>query len=125
VLKGRTDGPTTVPAYWDVDARVYRRVGENDLRLGFLRSGDFLSARLGDTFSFAPAESAGLEWDRQLTLASLNWERKRDRGRSTRRSPIPGATRRSSSSAACRRTRRRRCGTFDWRGRRAQDVEAR
>jgi len=74
VLKG--SGPSAVPAYWDVDARVYRRVGENDLRLGFLRSGDFLSARLGDTFSFAPAESSGLAWDRQLTLASLNWERK-------------------------------------------------
>jgi hypothetical protein len=75
VLKGRTAGPTTIPAYWDVDARVYRRVGENDLRLGFLRSGDFLSARLGDTFSFAPAESSGMEWNRGLTLASLNWER--------------------------------------------------
>ena len=75
VLKGRSAGPAALPAYWDVDARVFRRVGANDLRLGFLRSGDFLSARLGDTFSFAPAESSGLEWNRQLTLASLNWER--------------------------------------------------
>ncbi|MEP7029047.1 MAG: TonB-dependent receptor plug domain-containing protein [Candidatus Eisenbacteria bacterium] len=75
VLKGRTSGPAALPAYWDVDARVYRRVGANDLRLGFLRSGDFLSARLGDTFAFAPAESSGLEWNRHLTMASLNWER--------------------------------------------------
>ena len=75
VLKSTNPGPTTVPAYWDVDARLYRRVGENDLRLGFLRSGDFLSARLGDTFSFAPAESSGMEWNRKLTLTSLNWER--------------------------------------------------
>ena len=104
-------GPTTVPAYWDVDARVYRRVGENDLRLGFLRSGDFLSARLGDTFSFAPAESSGLEWDRQLTLASLNWERKSgDVGAQPGDRLLAGATRRSSCSAGCRRTRRRTCG---------------
>jgi hypothetical protein len=75
VLKNRAAGPTTVPAYWDIDARLYRRMGENDVRLGFLRSGDFLSARLGDTFSFAPAESSGMEWNRKLTLASLNWER--------------------------------------------------
>ncbi len=75
VLKGRTGGPAALPAYWDLDARVYRRVGANDLRLGFLRSGDFLSARLGDTFNFAPAESSGMTWDRHLTMGSLNWER--------------------------------------------------
>jgi len=75
VLKGRTTGPAALPSYWDIDARIYRRVGGNDLRFGFLRSGDFLSARLGDTFSFAPSESSGLEWNRNLTLASLNWER--------------------------------------------------
>jgi hypothetical protein len=75
VLEGRMAGPAALPAYWDLDARVFRRVGANDLRFGFLRSGDFLSARLGDTFSFAPAESSGLEWNRRLTLASLNWER--------------------------------------------------
>lgn len=75
VLKARSSGPSALPAYWDIDGRLYRRVGENDLRLGFLRSGDFLSARLGDTFTFAPAESSGLAWDRHLTMGSLNWER--------------------------------------------------
>jgi hypothetical protein len=75
VLKGHTGGPAALPAYWDLDARLYRRVGGNDLRLGFLRSGDFLSARLGDSFNFAPAESSGLSWDRHLTMGSLNWER--------------------------------------------------
>src|SRR5262245_1345721 len=74
VLKGRSTGQAALPSYWDVDARLYRKVGTNDLRLGFLRSGDALSARVSDTFAFAPAESSGLTWDRQLTLATLEWE---------------------------------------------------
>jgi hypothetical protein len=75
VLKGRAEGPTALPAYWDVDARLYRRGDAGDFRLGLLRSGDRLSARLSDTFTFAPAESSGLVWDRAMTLATLNWER--------------------------------------------------
>ena len=75
VLKGRGNGQTALPSYWDVDARLFRQVGANEFRAGFLRSGDELSARLSDSFTFAPAESSGLTWDRQLTLASLEWER--------------------------------------------------
>jgi hypothetical protein len=80
VLKGRSDGPSALPSYWDVDARLYRKVGGNDFRAGVLRSGDALSARLSDSFTFAPAESSGLTWERQLTLASLEWERTVGRG---------------------------------------------
>jgi hypothetical protein len=76
VLRSSGPGPIALPSYWDLDARLYRKVGENDLRFGLLRSGDFVSARLGDTFTFTPTESSGLHWDRELTLASLNWERK-------------------------------------------------
>jgi hypothetical protein len=75
LLRGRASGETVIPAYWDVDARLWRKVGENDFRFGFLTSGDFLSARVSDTFEFAPAESSGIEWDRHLTVGSLNWER--------------------------------------------------
>lgn len=75
VLKSRATGPTALPAFWDVDARLYRQAGEHDFRLGFIRSGDALSARLSDTFTFTPAESSGLEWDRQLTMTSLEWRR--------------------------------------------------
>jgi hypothetical protein len=75
VLKGRSSGPTALPAYWDMDARLHRRVGDSDLRAGLLRSGDALSARLSDTFRFAPAEWSGVSWERQLTLGSLEWER--------------------------------------------------
>ena len=75
ILKGRSHGPTALPSYWDVDARLFRRFGGNEVRAGLLRSGDALSARLSDSFSFAPAESSGLTWNRQLTLASLEWER--------------------------------------------------
>ncbi|MGH7726440.1 MAG: TonB-dependent receptor plug domain-containing protein, partial [Candidatus Eiseniibacteriota bacterium] len=74
VLEGRTAGPTALPSYWDMDARLFRRFGTHDVRVGFLRSGDRLSARLSDTFTFTPAESSGLTWDRTMTLASLNWE---------------------------------------------------
>lgn len=75
VLKGRSTGPTALPSYWDMDARLFRRVGDSELRAGLLRSGDALSARLSDTFTFAPAESSGLLWERRLTLASIEWER--------------------------------------------------
>ena len=75
VLKGRSSGPSALPSYWDMDARLYRAVGDGTLRAGLLRSGDALSARLSDSFTFAPAESSGLTWDRQLTLASLEYER--------------------------------------------------
>jgi hypothetical protein len=75
ILKGRGEGPNVLPAYWDVDGRLWRRGALGDFRLGVLSSGDFISARTSDTFSFAPAESSGLEWDRKLTLGSLNWER--------------------------------------------------
>jgi hypothetical protein len=75
ILKGRSDGPAALPSYWDLDARLFRRVGGNEFRAGLLRSGDALSARLSDSFTFAPAESSGLTWDRQMTLASLEWER--------------------------------------------------
>ncbi len=75
VLKGRSTGTTALPAFWDVDARLFRKVGTSDFRFGFIRSGDALSARLSDTFTFAPAESSGLEWDRTLSLASLEWKR--------------------------------------------------
>jgi hypothetical protein len=75
VLKGRSSGPSALPSYWDMDARLYRKVGDGTLRGGFLRSGDALSARLSDSFTFAPAESSGLTWNRQLTLASLEYER--------------------------------------------------
>ena len=74
VLRGRSDGQTALPSYWDLDARIWRRVGNQEFRAGLLRSGDALSARLSDSFTFAPAESSGLTWDRQLTLASLEWE---------------------------------------------------
>jgi hypothetical protein len=73
VLKGRGSGPTVLPAYWDIDARLWRMAGKNDFRLGLLTGGDFLSARLSDQFEFAPAESSGVEWNRHLTVASLNW----------------------------------------------------
>jgi hypothetical protein len=75
ILKGRSEGPSALPTYWDVDARLFRRAGGNEFRAGLLRSGDALSARLSDSFTFAPAESSGLTWERQLTLASLEWER--------------------------------------------------
>ncbi len=74
VLKGHTSGPTALPAYWDMDARLFRRMGSHDVRFGLQRSGDRLSARLSDSFTFTPAESSGLTWDRTMTLASLNWE---------------------------------------------------
>lgn len=75
VLKGRSSGPAALPSYWDVDAKLWKKAGEHDFRLGFIRSGDELSARLSDTFTFAPAESSGLEWDRTLTLGTLEWRR--------------------------------------------------
>lgn len=74
VFGSRAIGRAAMPSYFDVDGRLYRRVGEHDLRLGVMRSGDGLSARMSDQFTFAPADSGGLTWERVLTLVSLNWE---------------------------------------------------
>jgi hypothetical protein len=74
LLGSRSVGRAVLPSYFDVDGRLYQRFGAHDLRLGVMRSGDGLSARMSDQFTFAPADSGGLTWDRVLTLASLNWE---------------------------------------------------
>ncbi len=116
VLKSRMAGPAALPAYWDLDARVFRRVGANDLRFGFLRSGDFLSARLGDTFSFAPAESSGLEWNRRLTLASLNWERPAGRWALTQAIAYAWRSQALELFGGLPQHAEQTSRTFDWRG---------
>jgi hypothetical protein len=72
-LGSRSVGQATLPYFFDVDARLYRQIGPQHLKLGFLRSGDAVSARMTDQFTFAPPDSSGLTWDRTLTRASLNW----------------------------------------------------
>lgn len=73
-LSNRSVGSATLPYFFDVDARFYRQVGRQGIKLGFLRSGDAVSARMSDQFTFAPPDSSGLTWDRTLTMASLNWD---------------------------------------------------
>jgi ferric enterobactin receptor len=73
-LSSRSVGSATLPYFYDIDARFYRQVGRQGIKLGFLRSGDAVSARMSDQFTFAPPDSSGLTWDRTLTMASLNWE---------------------------------------------------
>jgi hypothetical protein len=73
VLKGRSLGHATLPYYYDLDARLYHRTGRAEWKLGYLRSGDELSAQMSDEFTFAPPDSAGLSWGRQLDLVNLGW----------------------------------------------------
>ena len=75
VLKGRSLGHATLPYYYDLDARLYHRTGRSEWKLGYLRSGDELSAQMSDEFTFAPPDSAGLSWGRQLDLVNLAWRR--------------------------------------------------
>lgn len=74
LMSGRAVGRAVLPSYYDVDGRLYRRFGSHELRMGLMRSGDGFSARVSDHFTFAPADSGGLTWDRALTLATLNWD---------------------------------------------------
>jgi hypothetical protein len=74
VLSARSVGQAVLPSYFDLDSRLYRRLGGHQVRLGLTRSGDAVSARLSDHFTFAPADSGGLTWDRVLTLANASWE---------------------------------------------------
>ncbi len=73
VLSGRNLGHATLPYFYDLDARLYHRTGRQEWKLGYLRSGDELSARMSDEFTFAPPDSGGLSWGRQLDLLNLNW----------------------------------------------------
>jgi hypothetical protein len=74
MLSSRGAAQATLPYFFDVDARLFRQFGKQGVKLGFLRSGDAVSARMTDQFTFAPPDSNGLTWDRTLTRASLNWD---------------------------------------------------
>src|SRR5262249_18240003 len=74
VLSSRSRGNAVLPNYYDLDSRLYRKFGDHQIRLGFLHSGDALSARMSDNFTFAPPDSGGMTWNRNLTLGTLNWD---------------------------------------------------
>lgn len=74
VLSSRASGNAVLPNYYDLDSRLYRKFGDHQIRLGFLHSGDALAARLSDNFTFAPPDSGGMTWNRNLTLGTLNWD---------------------------------------------------
>jgi hypothetical protein len=74
VLSGRTSGNAVLPSYYDLDSRLYKKLGNHQIRLGLLHSGDALSARLSDNFTFAPPDSGGMTWNRNLTMGTLNWD---------------------------------------------------
>jgi ferric enterobactin receptor len=116
LLGSRTVGHAVLPSYFDVDGRLYQRFGTHDLRLGVMRSGDGLSARMSDEFTFAPADSAGLTWDRVLTLVSLNWEHASGPWCFAQTAAYSWRDQEAVLHGTVPQTATGQCRTFDWRG---------